>query len=186
MNIEINNFQKSFKNLEIDIKNYIIIVSIFISIILITICCIHKLEDYYFVKGEIKNKNISIIVSDLNKITDNKKIIINNKIFTYKIESIEDYIDNAYKIVNIDIGQNKDFLIENNIVDGKIVTKEMTVFKYLLKTIRGEWNIKEISCDELKNIDGGGLTILGVAGIIAGAVFVIGVIDGYVRPQKCN
>ena len=46
--------------------------------------------------------------------------------------------------------------------------------------------MEKINKEELKNIDGGGLSLLGAAGIIAGVVFVIGVIDGYVRPKKCN
>ena len=46
--------------------------------------------------------------------------------------------------------------------------------------------MKQISKEELENINGGGLSLLGAAGIIAGAVFIIGVIDGYVRPKKCN
>ena len=46
--------------------------------------------------------------------------------------------------------------------------------------------MEQISKEELKNIDGGGLSLLGAAGIIAGAVFLIGVIDGYINPKKCN
>lgn len=37
---------------------------------------------------------------------------------------------------------------------------------------------------ELKNIQGGGIGIGLLIG--AGIVFLIGVIDGYVRPLKCN
>ncbi len=44
----------------------------------------------------------------------------------------------------------------------------------------------EIGKHELSNIKGGGLTIWGCIGIIAGAIFAIGVIDGFVRPLKCN
>jgi hypothetical protein len=46
--------------------------------------------------------------------------------------------------------------------------------------------MEKINKEELKQLDGGGLSLLGVAGIVAGAVFLIGVIDGYVRPKKCN
>ena len=35
-------------------------------------------------------------------------------------------------------------------------------------------------------MNGGGLSFLGIAGIVAGAVFIIGAIDGYVRPKKCD
>lgn len=43
----------------------------------------------------------------------------------------------------------------------------------------------EISNKELKNITGG-ISVWGIIGIIAGAIFGIGVIDGYVRPYNCR
>lgn len=44
--------------------------------------------------------------------------------------------------------------------------------------------MQEISKQELHKIKGGGFG-LGLA-IIAGVIFIIGVIDGFVRPLKCN
>ncbi|MBQ7136803.1 MAG: hypothetical protein IJO43_02350 [Bacilli bacterium] len=44
----------------------------------------------------------------------------------------------------------------------------------------------EINSNELKNIKGGGITIWGGIGIASGILFLIGVIDGFVRPLKCN
>jgi len=38
--------------------------------------------------------------------------------------------------------------------------------------------------DELMNVSGGGLGLGLLIG--AGVVFLIGVIDGYIRPLKCN
>lgn len=43
----------------------------------------------------------------------------------------------------------------------------------------------EISNNELKSIKGG-ISVWGIIGIIAGAIFGIGVIDGYVRPYNCR
>ena len=43
-----------------------------------------------------------------------------------------------------------------------------------------------LSNDELKNIEGGAISAAAVLGITAGAILVIGAIDGYVRPLKCN
>lgn len=45
--------------------------------------------------------------------------------------------------------------------------------------------MNELSSSELHEINGGGGISLGLA-IFAGVTFVIGVIDGYVRPLKCN
>ena len=39
---------------------------------------------------------------------------------------------------------------------------------------------------ELMNINGGGINIGLVVGIAAGVTFLIGVIDGIIRPLKCN
>ncbi|MBR1385523.1 MAG: hypothetical protein IJ568_01690 [Bacilli bacterium] len=39
---------------------------------------------------------------------------------------------------------------------------------------------------DLKRINGGGLSFLAALGIVAGVTFVVGAIDGFVRPQKCN
>ena len=44
----------------------------------------------------------------------------------------------------------------------------------------------ELKVEELKQINGGGVSV-GVGLLIAaGVVFLIGVIDGYVRPLGCN
>lgn len=45
--------------------------------------------------------------------------------------------------------------------------------------------MKEISKEELQDINGG-FSLLAAAGIVAAGVFLIGVVDGYVRPKKCN
>lgn len=44
----------------------------------------------------------------------------------------------------------------------------------------------EIKENDLKSIRGGGISIWGGIGIVSGIIFVIGVIDGFVRPLKCN
>lgn len=46
--------------------------------------------------------------------------------------------------------------------------------------------MKEIRNKDLKNIQGGGISVWGGIGIASGIIFLIGVIDGFVRPLKCN
>lgn len=46
--------------------------------------------------------------------------------------------------------------------------------------------IEEIKNDKLKRIDGGGLSFLAGVGIVSLVVFIAGVIDGYVNPEKCK
>ncbi len=45
--------------------------------------------------------------------------------------------------------------------------------------------MKELSFNELREIDGGNGIAIGL-GIVAGITFIIGIIDGYVRPLRCN
>ncbi len=40
--------------------------------------------------------------------------------------------------------------------------------------------------DELLDINGGAVTWTLATAIVSGIVFIIGVIDGYLRPLKCN
>ena len=47
--------------------------------------------------------------------------------------------------------------------------------------------MKQIQTKKLNKIQGGGGISLGVGlVIVAGAIFIIGVIDGFFRPLKCN
>ena len=44
----------------------------------------------------------------------------------------------------------------------------------------------KINEEDLRNIQGGGLSVWGAIGIGTIVTFLIGVIDGFVRPLKCN
>jgi len=46
--------------------------------------------------------------------------------------------------------------------------------------------MKQLSVKELENINGGAIKWGVIAAIGAGITFIIGVIDGIVRPLKCN
>ena len=189
--MEIQEFQKSFRNREINIRPYIITVAILLSIILVIMIINNRIKDYYVGKALVKDNNLVILINndELNKITTNKKIIIERNMFTYNIISINEmtYLNSLYNEVTIKVSDlDESMLINNNSINFKIITEEKTIFEYLLKVVKGEWHIQEISKEELRDVDGGGLSILAAAGIVAGAIFVIGVIDGYVRPQKCN
>ena len=45
--------------------------------------------------------------------------------------------------------------------------------------------MKELSVEEMHDINGGSKAVIGLA-IVAGITFLIGVIDGFIRPLKCN
>ena len=189
MNLE--TFQKSFQIRDIDIKPYLIVVSIFISLILIIVLFNNKLEDYYILNGKVKDNNVFVIVNKegLDSINNNNKIKIERNIFTYKVSTINEIINNNliyYEVILEFQRIPENIFINNNVIELKVIINETTIFDYLFKTLKGAWHIKEISKDELQEMNGGGISLLGVAGIIAGAVFIIGVIDGFVRPKKCN
>ncbi len=46
--------------------------------------------------------------------------------------------------------------------------------------------MKNIEKEELKNITGGGLSVMGFFGIGSLITFLAGVVDGFARPLKCN
>lgn len=46
--------------------------------------------------------------------------------------------------------------------------------------------MKKMNEMELKNSKGGAISAWGIAGIVAGAIFIIGLFDGIARPLKCN
>ena len=141
MDIEI--FQKSFQTRDIDIKPYLIVVSIFMLFLLIIIFLNNKIEDYYICNGRVVDKKMIIVIEKdrLNDITENKKIIIERNIFTYKIEKINEVINNnsIYYEVFLDFDRIPDHLfIDNNIIEVKFIVNKITVFDYLIKTLKGE------------------------------------------------
>jgi biopolymer transport protein ExbD len=139
MNLEI--FQSSFRNKEINIKPYLQVVSILLSIFVIIISFNFTIEDFYKTKGTVKEEKIKLIVdiNDLNKVTNNKEIIIERDIFTYEVINISDliYNDNIYKEVTLKIPELKD-LIDNDVLDIEIIINKTNIFNYLIKTLKGE------------------------------------------------
>ena len=46
--------------------------------------------------------------------------------------------------------------------------------------------MNKLNNQELETIKGGGLSWAAIAGIVSGGIFLIGVLDGYLRPYKCR
>lgn len=189
MDIEV--FQNSFNNKVINLKSYLLVVSIFIGILVLVVIFNNNIEDYYVSKGIVKDKELTLLVDidDIGKVTNNEKIMIERDIFTYEVTKISDLLinSNIYKEVNIKVDKlDKKHLLNNNVVDLKIMTNKTSILSYLLNTMKGEWHIKQLSNKELEEMNGGGLTLLGIGGAIAAGIFLVGVIDGFVNPKKCN
>ena len=46
--------------------------------------------------------------------------------------------------------------------------------------------MQELKKEELLDVNGGAITLAGGLLIVGGVVFTIGVLDGYLRPLRCN
>ena len=140
--MNLDSFQENFKNKEIRIKPYILVVSILLSILLIIMIFNRNIEDYFKVRATIKNSEFKIIVdiNNLSKITNHKKIKIGKNIFTYKINKIDDYVynDNLFKEVTIYVKKYDKALLDNNVIDVNIIINNTNIFEYLFKTLKGE------------------------------------------------
>jgi hypothetical protein len=140
--MDLDSFQRSFKNNEIVLKPYLLVVSILLSIIVIIMFFNNNIEDYYNTRATIKNNELKIIVdiNNLSKVTDHNKIKIGKNIFTYNINKIDDYVinDNVYKEVTIHVKKYDNNLIDNNVVETNIIINNTNIIKYLFKTLKGE------------------------------------------------
>jgi len=122
----------------------ILILSLLISIF---ICYKFKFEYFYHNNSVYKNNKLSFIVyqSDLEKITNNHKIIIDKKEYNYKILEIsEPMINNInlepYFEILIDTKLEDNLKIENNIVKFKIKYDVKDGFEIIKSLILGKGN----------------------------------------------
>ena len=46
--------------------------------------------------------------------------------------------------------------------------------------------MNELSKNELMKINGGGFSWMALFGVLAGSIFLVGVLDGYLRPYACR
>ena len=139
--MDLVNFQRNFRNMDINIVRYIKVVSIFIIGLFVVMIYNKDIEDYYIGISKIINKKIEVIIDidNSNKIKDNNKIIIEGNTFTYKMDKIEDYLldNNYYKKITLEINDIDD-IMNNQIVRFQIITNESTIFEYLFKTLKGD------------------------------------------------
>lgn len=143
---------KDYKNLKclIPKKTYywskLVICIFLISIILI---CLLKFNYYYETQAMYYENNsmlkINVTNNDLDKITKNNKLIIDNIEYDYNIYKIKNELVNGYNIqqyneVLIDLNLNNKYKIKNNLIDIKIKYNEKKVFKIIIDFILGKEN----------------------------------------------
>lgn len=138
MNLE--TFQKNFRINDINIKPYLIVVSILLSIILIIIFFNYKLEDYYICYGKVIDNKVKVSVKyeNLERITNNKQIIIERHVFTYKVVEIKEINESLYYELTLEFNKvPTNIFIDNNIIKIKVIINKTTIFDYFIKTLRG-------------------------------------------------
>lgn len=137
--IDINDYKILFQRKDKNITKIWIFVLLIIIIGIIYINNRFKYYDYYSNIGEYQDNylNLYVLIDDLEKITKNKEIYIENKKFAYTIKEIsKDNIylnNNYYKEIKISLEENE--LIDNEVVDIKIIIDESTLLEYVFKTV---------------------------------------------------
>jgi len=140
--MDIRVFNDIFVNKRINGRMMISVEVFLIVCLLFVIMIFNNFYDFYNGKGEIKNNStISSLVTteDIGIILDNKKMMIGNKEYAYKVNNIENenYVSNGviYKIINIKIRNYKE--LDNNYIDYQIIKNKDTILNYFIKTLRG-------------------------------------------------
>ena len=123
------------------------LIIIIIILIFIYIIFTYKYQSYYITKGRIINNEleISVNINDIKYIEENNLLVINNKIYSYKITHInkELFIDNNfnnYQYVYLKISNLNN--IDNYIYQIKIEKDNKILAKYIKEYLQGGkiWN----------------------------------------------
>lgn len=136
--IDINDYKEIYKRNIISMTRIWLFILFLIIIGIFLINKSFKYKEYYDSRGEYRDNyiNIYVLIDDIKLISSKKELIINDKIFAYKIEEISSdniYMNNNYyKEVKIDI--DKKFK-ENEIINIEIIIEEKTLLNYVFETV---------------------------------------------------
>lgn len=123
-------------------KYWFIVITLIIIFTLFMFNTIHY-EKFYTNSGVvIDNDTMKVYCGkeDLQKIINNKKIIIGGENFAYKNVIINNIIfdKNYFFELTFDVDLNSKLNVKNNLLDFKISLGKKTIFKYILSKIGGE------------------------------------------------
>lgn len=109
---------------------------IIIILIFLYISVTYNYKTYYISKGTMKNNQLelSVDINNIKYITNNQQLIIDDKIYTYKVEKISDdlYVDesfNNYKYIYLKINNLNN--LNNYVYDLKILKEDKKIILYL-------------------------------------------------------
>lgn len=137
--IDINDYKVLFRKHDKKLTRLWCVVVLIIIVGIFYINKSFKYYEYYSNIGEYRDNylNLYILIADLEKITENEKIYIENKEFAYEIKEISqenNYLNNNYyKEVKLFIKETK--LLNNEIVDIKIIINSSSLLEYVFKTV---------------------------------------------------
>lgn len=141
--MHIDNFIESFDYKEIEIRKYRIVVLALILSLLLFLLFNRKIINYY--QGEIIIENDKIVtiinIEDFKEIKEKNIINIERTTFTYLIEKLENILINENNYIKATFKINefpKDKLINNNIIEYKIIKDENNIFKIIFNLIKGD------------------------------------------------
>lgn len=143
--MSIKDFQGSFECKDFNCIKFFVVVLFFIFVLFLIIVFNNNFYDYYTGIAIVEDKNkISTLVNvnDLEKVLNNKEMIIERTTFAYTISYISDdfieYGTDLFKKVGIFIELKDSLNLKNNYFNYKIITGKDTIVKYFFKTIKGE------------------------------------------------
>ncbi len=140
--ININNYNNLY-NKKVRLLNCLTVGIIFVVLIIFIVFRNIKYEEFYINNGMVIDSNVvelMVNVDELNYVTTNDKLKINDNTFAYTIISISDVMFNNnyyYQKILLNIKLDKKSNIKNNILKIKIPLSKKTVLKYIKYKIGG-------------------------------------------------
>lgn len=141
MNIDFINLKTYLENKEenVFIKGFCYSVIIGVLLILVIIfSCYQKKDLYYEDILFIDNSQLffKINYQEIDKVLKNNEIIIHDNKYCYRVRNI--IFDNNSYNYQVSIILDDNLLIDNGILDYKILIKEESILKYIVRVMKGD------------------------------------------------
>ena len=186
-------YKINYKKLEnLKQTNYIIFIAIFVLILILLLIIgyfksMNEIETFYGIySDDVLTFKINSKLSD--KLKSQNKFSFNNKNVNYKIINFSDYeILNNEIYVTVNMELDGDFY-QNEVGEIKLVFDKKKIIFYIFDLFKwGGISMNVLSNEEMLNIKGGAIKYRIIGAAVGGLiVFIIGLVNGLVNPQKCN
>ena len=141
MNVDYEQIEKYYENNNISVQVFIysIVISLLLVILLLCMTCLEK-NKYYDNQVIVKeNKLITIVkYSDITKLLDSNKILINKKYYNYHVNNIS-FVDGNYNYycVELSFDLSDNYKLENNILDYRVLISKESILKFFVRIVKG-------------------------------------------------